>query len=216
MNKKGVNSPIIILSILLSIAVIIIIFMFYNSQSSNEKVEIIKTDSKKTQGDIEQSSVTDCGSSIYTLSAESIIENEENYNCFIDAARSCTKSKFSLTTNINWFGVEQTSTNYYEIKGMQSNSCLFYIKSESADLSYNDATVQSFLGNGMSQEEINQQEQELRNVLKTVEGKDGTCRYDSTNQLVELLNGWKQGDFSTEDFDNADCSGRYFEIEVSQ
>lgn len=225
MNKKGANLPIIILSILLIVAVIVTVFIFYN-KSPETKSTTTNTDSQKTQGTIQQSSIVDCGGATVNFvessiqgessSVESSIQGESNFDCFIDATKSCAKSKFRYTLDLNWLGAEQTSTYYYEIKGMQSGSCIFYIKLENADLSYSDITVQEFLDRGMSQEEINQLEQETRNLLKSEIGKNGTCRYADNQQLTKLLNYWKQRNFSTEStegFDNLNCSGRYFEIE---
>src|SRR3989344_7115405 len=117
MNKKGANFPIIILGALLIVAIVAIAFMFYNNKSSDTKSTTTNTNSQTTQGTAHQSSITDCGSSTLNF-AESLIEGENNFDCFIEATRSCAKSKFRYTTNINWFGVEQTSANYYEIKGM--------------------------------------------------------------------------------------------------
>ena len=42
-----------------------------------------------------------------------------------------------------------------------------------------------------------------------LEGRDGTCKFN-TNDLTEMLTRWKQGTFSTEDWNVAECQGAYF------
>ena len=181
MNKKGANLPVIMLVILLIVVAIVLFFVFYNSQNSNTKAIASK--------------IKDCGMDM---------------DCFIDAAKNCQKAKIIFTSKINLFGIEQTTSSYYEIKGMQSDKCLFYLRTESVDLQFSDALIQQMKNGGASQVEIDKQLQESQNSAKLLEGRDGICNIE-TQKLATLLSKWKQGSFSTEDFKNVDCNGKYFE-----
>ena len=196
MNEKGANLPVIILSIFLVIAILIGIFIFFNSKNSN--IATTSTNSQNTQGNTKSSTIKECGS---------------NMNCFIDSARNCQKAKIMSTTNIDLFGIEQTTSSYYELKGMQSGKCLFYLRTESVDLELSDELIQQMKSDGASQAEIDRQLQDSQNLAEQLEGRDGTCKIE-TQKLVTLLTDWKQGKFSTEDLKNVGCSGSFFSQEL--
>ncbi len=198
MNKKGANLPIIVLSVLLIIVIIVIVFMFYNFQSPNTKTTTTKTNSKEVKRVTQDFIIKECSTDM---------------NCFIDAAKVCQKAKTRFTTEVNLFGIEQTTQSYYELKGTQSGKCLFYIKTENVELQFSEELVQQMQSGGASQEEINQQLQHSQNLATQLGGRDGTCNIEA-QRLVTLLIGWQQGDFSTEDFEGVDCSGEYFESEL--
>ncbi|MBS3077596.1 hypothetical protein J4233_04970 [Candidatus Pacearchaeota archaeon] len=198
MNKRGFSLLWIILPLLLVILVVLSVFVFYNSQKPEEKTISTNTNPKSTQGTTQSSTIKDC---------------ETDMACFIDAAKSCQKSKALFTGTVNLFGIEQTTSSYYELKGIQSDKCLFYIRTEDVELQFSEELIQQMQTSGASQTEINQQLQESQNLANQLKGRDGTCNIE-TQRLVTLLTGWQQGDFSTEDLEGVDCSGRYFESEL--
>ena len=134
-------------------------------------------------------------------------------DCFIDAARNCQKAKTKFTSEVNIFGIEQKTFSNYELKGMQSGKCVFYFITENVELKFSEELVQQMKSGGASQAEIDKQLEESQNLATThIEGKDGTCNFE-TQRLVSLFTQWKKGTFSTKDFKDVDCSGRYFEYE---
>ncbi len=119
-----------------------------------------------------------------------------NLDCFITASQNCKPSKVTNTITTKIIGVEQTTTSFWEIKGLEENKCLFYIRTEKIDLIFPPE---------FSQEIVNQQKE----IYKKLEGRDGTCKFN-TNDLTSLLNRWKVGSFSTEDWAVAICEGTKF------
>ncbi len=97
-------------------------------------------------------------------------------------------------------GVNQTTTSYYEIRGLQQGKCIFYIQTENISLTFPSGTS----------ERVISQQQALYNSL---EGRNGTCQF-STSDLAIMLNLWSMGNFSSDDFDKANCSGDYFSQQI--
>lgn len=142
-----------------------------------------------------------------------VIDCKNSFECFIQASRNCKLSKITNTLTADIFGVKQTTSSYYEIKGLESNKCIFYIRTEKIDLSFPPE---------VPQETVNEQKQ----LYKKLEGRYGTCNFN-TNDLVAMLSRWKEGNFEggascslvesnwectyTGDFEVAqNCQGDYF------
>jgi hypothetical protein len=128
------------------------------------------------------------------------IDCGSDLDCFITASQNCQPANITHTITINIFGVEQTTTSYYEIKGLEAGKCIFYLRTEKIDLTFPPETPQ----------DIVDQEKE---IYKKLEGRDGTCKFN-TNDLTAMLNRWKVGNFSTEDWDVAECQGNLFSYEI--
>ncbi len=140
---------------------------------------------------------------------------EQDLKCLIQAAISCKPVEFVNTTTIDIFGVKQTNTSFFEIKGSEVDKCSFYLRTEKIDLTF-PASV--------PQEVVDRQKE----IYKKLEGREGTCKF-KTNDLTEILTRWEKGNFSsgnvsckltlsgdvckTEggDFGVAECQGTYFE-----
>lgn len=136
---------------------------------------------------------TDCGSSTITFEVQ---ENVDNFDCFIEASEICEIAKLEYTTGAEVFGMVSTSTTSMEIKGMDSGKCIYYQKTNSASVEFSDAFVQQMLDSGLSQEEVNQQEQIANEAVQETVGLERTCKFD-TYDLTFMLNNWKEGTFSS-------------------
>ena len=168
--------------------------------------------------------LTDCDNTgiLIDFSQQSIeMENEDNYNCFANLIENCQKAKLVHEIDIRGLlGVNQKYSNYYELKGLQSGKCELCVKMNSYDsFSYTDSAVQNLLNSGMSQEEINQQEQEFFDRFQQLVGRDGVCKYSNPLHIKDHLDDFREGHISgsTEDrgLPNADeCSGLIFEFVV--
>lgn len=145
--------------------------------------------------------IINCGTSV----------NFQKSDCFFNAAKSCSLAKITDTIQYDLFGLITETITFYEIKGWQENKCVFYIKSMGGKATFSQEAIQQALNSGATNEEIKQQEQETSNMAKLTIGRDGTCKFANTNDLISLLNKWKGGSFSTSDFKNIDCKGAYFE-----
>jgi len=144
----------------------------------------------------------------------------------INASKNCSLVNFTNLVNMVIFGVNSSITTYYELKGMEGDYCSFYIKTEKYDLNYTDELIQQLLDSNLTQEEIDQQEQESIDQAKTLEGKDENCKV-STGNLSSTLTNWSNGNFDGEvscggddceytgDWEVfSDCQGDYFSTEL--
>lgn len=136
--------------------------------------------------------------------------NFQNFDCLITAAKNCSLANISNTTRINIFGAVTESVIFYEIRGWQENKCIFYIKSIKNDIVYSQELVQKILDSGATNEQIEQQEKEMSKTAQSTAGRDGVCRFTDAAKLVDLLNKWGQGKFSSDDLKGIDCEGEYF------
>jgi len=91
---------------------------------------------------------------------------------------------------------------------MESNKCIYYQRTESNSIEFTEEMVQQMLEDGATQEEIDQQEQTANDSAQEAVGMEKTCKFD-TEDLTAMLNRWKQGSMSTEDWDVAECEGDY-------
>ncbi len=134
------------------------------------------------------------GESQPTPQSQSIVSCE-NWNCFVDASENCNQANFTNTLSVDFFGVNITGITYYELKGIEDSQCTFYLRTEEAHISYTNELKQQMLDSGLTQEEIEQAEQQTNEQYNLLEGRDGQCTIE-TSDLTPLLTGWKDGNFS--------------------
>lgn len=179
----------------------------YSTKSATETAEILKqpeAEEPKIEAKPSSTGTTDCGTDL---------------GCFINASKSCQPTKVSHTFPINLFGMQQTTKAYYELKGSEADKCLFFIRNEKIDMKVTDDAAQQMLKSGVTKEQIRAQEEQSNQLSDKLEGRDGTCKFD-TADLTDMLTRWKGGNFafSTDpkegDFKNAECSGTYFSSQV--
>ena len=142
----------------------------------------------------EDAEMTDCGT---------------DFECFIDAAEGCSPSKVTNTISMTAEGMTETDAEYYEIRGEEVGKCVFYIRTESIDVTFSDDLKQEMLNEGYTEEDIVAEENTINDEANNFEGDDGECRFD-TEDLVEMLKKWAQGNVEQSDFDSATCNGPYF------
>jgi plastocyanin len=128
------------------------------------------------------SDMTDCGTDL---------------TCFTNAAKNCNKVKVNHNIAVSIFGVDATTDYLYEVRGMEGGKCNFYIKTVDNSLKFPAGTSQST---------IDQQ----NDIYEDLKGREGTCKTDSS-EIVTLVDNWSSGRFATNDFDNMDCQGNFFE-----
>lgn len=124
------------------------------------------------------------------------LDCKQDFDCFIQASQNCKLAKVDYTATTDIFGIKQTTESLLEIKGVESNKCTFYLRTEKIDLAFPAS---------MPSEVISQQKE----IYKKLEGKVGSCKF-ITSDLTAMLERWKQGNLSTEDFKATECQGTYF------
>jgi len=177
---------------------------------SEEKLELTKEQTQQLQEETLSPTPQQENPRIAT-----ILDCKQNLECLIQASTDCKPAKVIHTVTIDIFGVKQTNTSFFEIKGSEINKCNFYLRTEKIDLEFPP---------NIPQEIVNQQKE----IYKKLEGRDGTCKFN-TSDLTEVLTRWKEGNFEsgnvsckltpsgnvceTEggDFGAAECQGTYFE-----
>ncbi len=134
-----------------------------------------------------------------------------NIDCFIDASEDCTLANLTNNLSINFLGWVQNQSAYYEIRGLESNKCLLYTKILNVFGKYDNETRQGFLNQNMTNEEIDQQEQQMNTALATTIGKYGICKYPVSN-LTKLFTDLKAGNISgsSSDTENYNCTGTIY------
>lgn len=118
-------------------------------------------------------------------------------DCFYAAADQCDETEVTQTVTMNLFGVEQTTTTFYRIDGVDGGKCVLYLRTEKIDLVFPPE---------VPKETVDEQ----KALYKTREGLSGICKF-TPSEMTSLMTRWSEGSYSTEDFANADCTGPYFE-----
>ena len=145
--------------------------------------------------------IINCGNNTQT---QETLGNQPNFDCFIDASENCELAKLLNTATVDVTGMITTATTYMELKGIESNKCIYYQRTESVSIEFTDVLVQQMLGSGYTQEQINQQEQTANNNVQQSVGLQQTCKFNQVD-LTAMLNRWKVGNSSTGDWSVAQC-----------
>lgn len=175
--------------------------------SEEESEDIIVSDEDKEVEDAEEIEEKDkiispinCGKAVLTD-----IENKKNvedflnhFTCIIEASEECKPAIITTTLNYNYLNmVRLTATAFSEIRGPEVNKCIFYMRVDDIDLWFSPFVPKKTVN-------------EVETLANQLRGKDGICRPE-TADLTALLNKWREGNFSPEDFDDADCKGELFD-----
>ncbi len=154
----------------------------------------------------------------------------EDWDCFIDASRNCNKSNFTNILSFEIFGINITTTSYYELKGLENSQCIFYLRTEEQHINFTEESIQQMIDAGTTPTEIEKSEREVNEQSNLLEGRDGQCKIkgkDLSNLLLKWKNGTFSGSFSCnltsegnkciyegdwEFFNN--CEGNYFSQEL--
>lgn len=138
------------------------------------------------------------------------VDCRTDLRCLIPYAQRCEPASVIHTVTLDIFGVEQTTSSYFEVRGSNGEKCVFYLRTDEVDIKYTDGLVADLLANGMTPEEIRQQEENSRQIQKSAEGREGSCKFNTVD-LVALLDNWAKGNLGSGDFDTGeDCQGSYF------
>lgn len=107
-----------------------------------------------------------------TKSSDSIY-CDTDWDCFIKASQGCNSANFTNIVTIEIFGVKQTTTSYFEIKGLNASKCTFYLRTEKINLTSPPK---------ISQNVVDQEKE----AYKKLEGRDGTCKFNTTAVLTAM------------------------------
>src|SRR3989344_1353217 len=71
----------------------------------------------------------------------------EDWDCFVDASKECKKANFTSISSFEFFGLNITTTTYYELKGLESEKCVFYLRTEEQHINLTDELIQQMMNN---------------------------------------------------------------------
>ncbi len=129
-------------------------------------------------------------------------------DCFISNAEDCSKSKMDYTVAMEFFGTVINTTSFMQINGTVNEKCIFQIRTERINVHYDKNTTQQLLDSGKTMEEIKESELNLTlNAASSGNKIDEVCKFDSSEDLASMLKEWQAGNFSTSDYENAECMG---------
>ena len=97
------------------------------------------------------------------------------------------------------FGVNIFKNTSIEIRGFEEGKCVYYQKIIQWTMEYGDTFVQS-LSADYTADEIAEMEQSANESAQLSVGEQKLCKFEQ-NDLISLLNNWKQGSFSSSDYD---------------
>jgi hypothetical protein len=79
-------------------------------------------------------------------------------------------------------------------QGMEADRCVLYVRMDEMSVRFSDELVQLMLEDeGVTPEDIRQMEEEANQKLAEFQGRDGVCRFDSTEDLTAWLGAMKEG-----------------------
>ncbi|MBT3985470.1 hypothetical protein HOD38_05280 [archaeon] len=147
----------------------------------------------------ECSVATDCDQGYECSSEECVAQSQtdcgDDWDCLLTQSESCSLASYDFFVVTDMFGVEQTTSSYYELQGYENGMCEFYVSYVDLQVEYSDEVMQNLIDGGMTMEEAQQQEDELNDLYDGLEGREGSCMF-ATDDLGNLIENWSNGQFS--------------------
>jgi hypothetical protein len=125
---------------------------------------------------------------------------------------------FSLSSTPEMPLPDYIQTSRYEIRGIENNKCTFYARIVKADVKYSeDFILFAMKDRGETRPKVEQELSEERVQYQQTAGKESVCSFE-TEKLANILSGWWQknggSNFSTNDFEGANCQGSLFNFNL--
>lgn len=154
----------------------------------------------------------DCGT--FTIgSLEELRKMSESYECLIRAVNNDCEFAKSTTNfggiDILEMGVLAYGTTTISVKKGTQDNCFFTTEYGDQDIKYSEKIINQLLSSGLTREDIAKQEEEGRKTQKLVANKYVVCKLNKS-EIVDNLNKWKEGRFSSEDVPKEKCRGTLF------
>lgn len=119
---------------------------------------------------------------------------EPGEDALIEASQDCSPASMTCSATVNVFGMLVTSQISYEIQGMEGEQCVLYVRMDEMRVGFSEELVQLLLEDeGATSEDIRRMEEEANEELVQFQGRDGVCRFGSTEDLTTWLGTLKGG-----------------------
>jgi len=147
----------------------------------------------------ECSVATDCEQG-YECNSEECVEQDQtdcgdDWDCLVTQSETCSLAAFDFFLVTDMFGVEQTTSSYYEIQGYEGGFCEFHLEYVDLQVEYSDEVMQNLIDGGMTLEEAQQQEDDLNDLYDQLVGREGSCLFENS-YLTDMIDDWSDGQFS--------------------
>lgn len=129
--------------------------------------------------------------------------------CFLQAAATCSPATVTWVTEMNLLGAVTTGRTYLEMRGLEGDRCLLYVRNEGGSVTFSPELIEQLRASGLTDDQIAEQQQQANLSAESTRGLEGTCRIAPAD-LVAMLTRWQAGTYSTEDWDTGDCQGSMF------
>lgn len=139
-----------------------------------------------------------------------IICKNDNLTCFYDALDDCIEAEVTISSDNSTNDVDMEIKTKITIKRLNSrDECEVALRTQNVDMSFTDDYIAELEDDGLTDAEIQEKEDAAIDKATEVEGYDSACKFDDTDDMVDILNNWEDGDYSIKDFEDY-CTGDYF------
>ncbi len=201
-----------------------------DEESSDEESSEEESGEEESSEEVVEGEIIDCGVITRYVEDNPFDEGETTnaesvYSCVANAAENCELVEYDMHGVAVFYGVQITSMDHFEIRGIESGKCEYYLVHEDYSLIFTEEAINNYLEAGQTQEQIVQIQQDMQNDLSSSIGIEGICLFD-TLDLVDMFNRWANGQITTGfhcegglsnitcvptgDLEVAECSGDYW------
>jgi len=140
-----------------------------------------------------------------------------NLSCLVESSKTCEPAKVSVSYTVDFFGVNYSYDDYYEIKGTENGKCSFYMKTNNVVVKYGEEAKQALLEQGMTEAQILEYENKgTADAQNNFKDKDADCLFSQNSALTNLLTEWKADDrYTTSISQIATCTGSLINSTIS-
>jgi len=127
-----------------------------------------------------------------STTSSAVVDCGIDIDCLIEEAEDCSLAKATIESTLDFFGVLITTFSYSEIKGVENNKCIFFSITENQKFAYDEEIKTQLLEEGITEEELNQNLEEVSQEAEKARGTGSVCRFDNSD-LISYLEMLKEG-----------------------
>ena len=133
-----------------------------------------------------------------------------NYECFINNVESNTNVKMNMVQSVNLYGLNITTNSDLYFEFLSENNYATRIDTLSQNFSATDKAIAS--ARNQREEYRNMTDEEIEEILINNTSEKliiRDCTFEDKQYFISLLNKWEYGNFSTSDWDFAECNSKF-------
>ena len=132
---------------------------------------------------------------------------EGDLDCFIDALEECDENAISF--EFEWEDDEEQwqITTSVSIEDEGDGVCEIDFETDDIKVRLTDDFIEELEDDDYDDDEIDEIEEERQDDAEDLEGDEWTCFFEDTDDLIDILKDWEDGEYDLDDFNGFDCSG---------